>query len=180
MVRFSRGDGAAFETLYRRHEARVFRFLLRTLRDEAGANDVMQDVWFAVARGADRYAPTAKFTTWLFTIAHHRMVDAIRARRPTETMDGSAESGDAPVLDLPPADARTEPLAALQREDRAAAILRAVEQLPAEQRCAFLLQAEGEMSVEEIAAATGTSFETVKSRLRYARTKLREWLTEYA
>jgi RNA polymerase sigma-70 factor (ECF subfamily) len=95
-------------------------------------------------------------------------------------MDGSAESGDAPVLDLPPADARTEPLAALQREDRAAAILRAVEQLPAEQRCAFLLQAEGEMSVEEIAAATGTSFETVKSRLRYARTKLREWLTEYA
>ena len=56
MVRVGRGDGAAFETRYRRHEARVFRFLLRTLRDEAGANDVMQDVWFAVARGAGRQA----------------------------------------------------------------------------------------------------------------------------
>ncbi|MGD0503545.1 MAG: sigma-70 family RNA polymerase sigma factor [Steroidobacteraceae bacterium] len=180
MVRFARGDGAAFEVLYRRHETRVFRFLLRTLHDEAGANDVMQDVWFAVARGADRYTPTAKFTTWLFTIAHHRMVDAIRARRPTEVMDLNAESGEAPVLDLPPADARTEPLTALQIEDQAAAVLRAVEQLPVEQRSAFLLQAEGGLSVEEVAAATGTSFETAKSRLRYARAKLREWLWEFA
>jgi RNA polymerase sigma-70 factor (ECF subfamily) len=179
-MRFARGDGAAFEVLYRRHEARVFRFLLRTLRDDAGANDVMQEVWFAVARGADRYTPTAKFTTWLFTIAHHRMVDAIRARRPTEMIDLNGDSGERLLLDLPPADARTEPLNALQIEDQTAAVLRAVEQLPAEQRAAFLLQAEGELSVEEVAAATGTSFETAKSRLRYARTKLREWLRELA
>jgi RNA polymerase sigma-70 factor (ECF subfamily) len=179
MMRFARGDGAAFEVLYRRHEARVFRFLLRTLRDDAGANDVMQEVWFAVARGADRYTPTAKFTTWLFTIAHHRMVDAIRARRPTEVMDLNTDSGEA-LLDLPSADARSEPLNALQIEDQAAAVLRAVEQLPAEQKAAFLLQAEGELSVGEVAVATGTSFETAKSRLRYARTKLREWLRELA
>jgi RNA polymerase sigma-70 factor (ECF subfamily) len=181
MMRFGGGDGAAFEALYRRHETRVFRFLLRHLRDEAGANDAMQEVWFAVARSAERYRPTAKFTTWLFTIAHHRMIDAMRARQPTEVLDMNADPSDAPALDqLPAADALTEPLVALQTEDRASALLRAVEQLPPDQRCAFLLQAEGGLSVEEIAAATGTTFETAKSRLRYARTKLREWLAEYA
>jgi RNA polymerase sigma-70 factor (ECF subfamily) len=181
MMRFGGGDGAAFEALYRRHEGRVFRFLLRNLRDAAAANDVMQDVWFSVARSADRYRPSAKFTTWLFTIAHHRMIDAIRARHPTEELDMNAHPGEAPELDrLPAADALAEPLAALQSQDRAAALLAAVEQLPAEQRAAFLLQAEGGFSVEEIAAATGTSFETAKSRLRYARAKLRDLLAEYA
>jgi RNA polymerase sigma-70 factor (ECF subfamily) len=181
MVRFAGGDGAAFEALYRRHESRVFRFLLRNLRDEAGANDVMQEVWFAVVRSADRYRPTAKFTTWLFTIAHHRMIDAMRARHPTEVLDMNEDPGDAPVLDqMPAADAFAEPLVALQTQDRAMALLRAVEQLPADQRSAFLLQAEGDLSVEEIASATGTSFETAKSRLRYARAKLRNLLAEFA
>jgi RNA polymerase sigma-70 factor (ECF subfamily) len=68
----------------------------------------------------------------------------------------------------------------LQARDQASALLRAVEQLPSEQRAAFLLQAEGEMSVEDIAAATGAGFETVKSRLRYARAKLRQLLWEFA
>jgi RNA polymerase sigma-70 factor (ECF subfamily) len=72
------------------------------------------------------------------------------------------------------------PLAAADASDKAAALLRAVDQLPREQRDAFLLQIEGDLSVEEIAAITMSSFETVKSRLRYARSKLRELLQEYA
>lgn len=71
-------------------------------------------------------------------------------------------------------------MAQVQSQHEAAAILNAVAQLPAEQRSAFLLQAEGELSVEEIADATGSNFETVKSRLRYARAKLRQLLWEYA
>jgi RNA polymerase sigma-70 factor (ECF subfamily) len=183
MLQFGRGDAAAFEALYRRHEAGVFRFLLRHLRSEAGANDTMQEVWFAVARSADRYQPTAKFTTWLFTIAHHRMVDAIRAHRPTEVLEMNADSSDMDisVIDhMPAADVKTEPLNALESRERETALLIAVEQLPPEQRAAFLLQAEGNLSVEDIAAATGTSFETVKSRLRYARAKLRRLLLEFA
>jgi RNA polymerase sigma-70 factor (ECF subfamily) len=141
----------------------------------------MQEVWFAVARGADRYQPSAKFTTWLFTIAHHRMVDAIRASRPTETLDVNADSADEGARDpLPAADARSEPMNVLQAQNEASALLHAVDQLPPEQRAAFLMQAEGELSVEEIAAATGTSFETAKSRLRYARAKLRQLLWEFA
>ena len=63
MLRFGRGDGAAFEALYRRHEGRVFRYLLRNVRNEASANDLMQEIWFAVVRNAVGYQPTAKFTT---------------------------------------------------------------------------------------------------------------------
>jgi RNA polymerase sigma factor (sigma-70 family) len=182
MKRFGRGDAAAFEILYRRHELKVFRYLQRNVRNEAGANDLMQEVWFAVVRGASNYQPTAKFTTWLFTIAHNRMVDMIRANHRLQSLDAGddTDSEGASLLAQLAADRKLEPLSQVQSQDEAAALLNAVAQLPAEQRSAFLLQAEGELSVEEIADATGATFETVKSRLRYARAKLRQLLWEYA
>ena len=182
MLRFGRGEAAAFEFLYRRHESRVFRYLRRNVKNEAAANDLMQEVWFAVVRGAANYRPTAKFTTWLFTIAHNRTVDMIRANHRLQSLDaGDDADAEAPSLLERLADsAKLEPLAQVQSQDEAAALLSAVAQLPAEQRSAFLLQAEGDLSVEEIADATGSSFETVKSRLRYARAKLRQLLWEYA
>jgi RNA polymerase sigma factor (sigma-70 family) len=182
MLRFGRGDATAFEALYRRHESRVFRYLRRNLRNEAGANDLMQEVWFAVARSAASYQPTAKFTTWLFTIAHNRMIDMIRASHRLQSLEaGDASDPDgATLLDHLAVDSKLEPPAEVQSQDEAAALLSAVAQLPPEQRAAFLLQAEGELSVEEIAVATGSNFETVKSRLRYARAKLRQVLWEYA
>ena len=182
MARFARGDAEAFEKLYRRHELRVFRYLHRNLRNEAGANDLMQEVWFAVVRNAVSYQPTAKFTTWLFTIAHNRMVDMIRATSRLQSLDAgdTAAVDGSSLLDSLAADPKHEPPAEVQSQHEAAALLNAVAQLPPEQRSAFLLQAEGELSVEEIAAATGSSFETVKSRLRYARAKLRQLLWDYA
>jgi RNA polymerase sigma factor (sigma-70 family) len=187
MLRFGRGEAAAFEFLYQRHESRVFRYLRRNVKNEATANDLMQEVWFAVVRGAGNYQPTAKFTTWLFTIAHNRMVDMIRANHRLQSLDAAEvadpegrHAEDLSLLDRLAADRKLEPLAQVQSQDEAAALLIAVEQLPAEQRSAFLLQAEGELSVEEIAVATGSNFETVKSRLRYARAKLRQLLWEYA
>lgn len=182
MLRFGRGDGAAFEVLYKRHESRIFRYLYGNVRDEASANDLMQEVWFAVAKQAQRYRPTAKFSTWLFTLAHHRMVDLIRGTRRQQSLDApQGEEGDGDTLhEHLAADRDREPEALAQTQDEAAALLDAVGKLPAEQRSAFLLQAEGELSVEEIAAATGSSFETVKSRLRYARAKLRQLLWEFA
>ena len=187
MLRFGRGEAAAFDFLYRRHELKVFRYLQRSVKSEASANDLMQEVWFAVVRGAANYQPTAKFTTWLFTIAHNRMVDMVRANHRLQSLDADdvadpagAESEGPSLLDRLAADRKLEPLAQVQSQDEAAALLSAVEQLPAEQRSAFLLQAEGELSVEEIADATGSNFETVKSRLRYARAKLRQLLWEYA
>jgi RNA polymerase sigma factor (sigma-70 family) len=182
MLRFGRGEAAAFEFLYRRHESRIFRYLHRNVKNEAAANDLMQEVWFAVVRGAANYQPTAKFTTWLFTIAHNRTVDMIRANHRLQSLDAGddAESEGSSLLDRLAVDGKLEPLAQVQSQDEAAALLSAVAKLPAEQRSAFLLQAEGGLSVEEIADATGSSFETVKSRLRYARAKLRQLLWEYA
>lgn len=78
------------------------------------------------------------------------------------------------------ADSRLGPLRQVSSREQAKALLDAVEKLPADQREAFLLQAEGDMSVEDIAAATGVSFETAKSRLRYARNKLKELLADFA
>jgi RNA polymerase sigma-70 factor (ECF subfamily) len=182
MLRFGRGDGAAFETLYRRHESRVFRYLYRHVRNHASANDLMQEVWFAVARSAERYQPTAKFTTWLFTMAHHRMVDSLRKSRPQLSLDAvdPEEREESGLVNRLAGDPRAEPPAELSSQDEAAALLEAVTALPVEQRTAFLMQAEGELSLADIAQATGSSVETVKSRLRYARAKLRQSLWEYA
>jgi RNA polymerase sigma-70 factor (ECF subfamily) len=179
MGRYARGDAAAFETLYRRHEMRVWRYLERNVSNRATADELMQEVWFAVARDAVRYEPSAKFTTWLFTIAHNRMVDSIRTnRRPLSLETVGYES--APVIEKLTADPSAGPLAAALAQDQAAALNRALAELPREQREAFLLQVEGDLSVEEIARVTQSSFETTKSRLRYSRTKLRELLREYA
>jgi RNA polymerase sigma factor (sigma-70 family) len=169
LARYARGDAAAFEALYRRHEMRVWRYLRRNLGNRATADDLLQDVWFAVARDAARYAPSARFTTWLFTIAHNRMIDSIRASRRQPHLESLGCE----------ADSSPGPLAAAVAADQAAAFIQAIEALPHDQRQSFLLQVEGDLSVEEIAAITRSSFETTKSRLRYARTKLRESLKEY-
>jgi RNA polymerase sigma-70 factor (ECF subfamily) len=179
IVRYARGDAAAFEVLYRRHELRVWRYLQRNLRNAATADELMQEVWFAVARDAARYQPSAGFTAWLFAIAHNRMIDHIRARRRRVGLDSLGPPSDVAMRQLP-ADPSTSPVAAAVARDEAAALIRAVEELPREQREAFLLQVEGGLELEEIARITGSSFETTKSRLRYARTKLRQMLKEYA
>ena len=176
--RYARGDAAAFESLYRRHELRVWRYLERNVRNRATADELLQEVWFAVARDAERYEPKARFTTWLFTIAHNRMIDSIRASRPHLSLETIGTDAPA-MMPLLTAEPNTSPFAAAVARDQAAVIVRAVEQLPAEQREALLLQIEGDMSVEEIAALTHSSFETAKSRLRYARAKLRELLKEH-
>jgi RNA polymerase sigma factor (sigma-70 family) len=164
MQRFAAGEAGAFELLYRRHELRVWRYVERTVRDRAAADDVMQDVWFAVAREAVRYRPTARFTTWLFTMAHNRLVDW-----------DEAAPGEQVLADTGPG-----PLARAQSAEEGRALLAALEQLPEAQREAFLLQVEGDLSVADIAAITGASFETTKSRLRYARARLKQLLWEYA
>jgi RNA polymerase sigma-70 factor (ECF subfamily) len=176
MGRYARGDAAAFAILYRRHEMRLWRFIERNTGNRATAEELMQETWFAVAREAPRYQPTARFTTWLFSIAHNRMIDTIRARRPQVSLETLGE-GLEPVAEQ--SDPGVGPFAAVVARDQATALTRALGQLPHEQREAFLLQIEGDLRVEEIAAITHSSFETAKSRLRYARIKLRQLLSEH-
>ena len=184
MLRYAAGDVAAFDMLYSRHELAVWRFVFRSVRVQAIADDLLQDVWFSVARSAVSYAPTARFKTWLFTMAHHRLVDHFRTAKKHLSLHGTGpqdDDGDGQALeDTLAADSGFGPVRQLESREQAAALIEAVEQLPQEQREAFLLQAEAGLSVDEIAAATGVTFETAKSRLRYARSSLRQRLQEFA
>src|SRR5215468_9943451 len=175
--RYARGDVAAFEALYRRHEMRVWRYLERNVGNRATADELMQEVWFAVARDAPRYQPTGSFCGWLFAIARHRMLDAQRLRRTQLRLAVAHLHAESPDGEAP---GEPSPLDAALEREQARVLRRALAQLPPEQRDAFLLQVEAELSVEEVAAITGSSFETTKSRLRYARGKLRELMGAYA
>jgi RNA polymerase sigma factor (sigma-70 family) len=186
MMQYSQGHASAFATLYARHEMPVWRFVMRSVQSASTADDVMQDVWFAVAQNAKSYQPTAKFSTWLFTLAHNRLVDYVRRssrqqKNHVNIDDSTGADGQAvfsPALQLF-ADSQFGPVRQVQSAELAQALISAVEALPPEQREAFLLQAEGDMSVEDIATALGVSFETAKSRLRYARGKLKKSLEAY-
>ena len=179
MQAFAAGDARAFETLYERHALPVWRFVQRSVHDRALADDLVQDVWFSLIRQAPRYAPRARFRTWLFTLAHHRLVDHWRTHKAHASLDADSDDGAA-LADTLAADSGFGPVRQLQSRERAQALLDALAALPLAQREAFLLQAEGGLSLAEIAQATGVSAETAKSWLRYARERLRHTLEAFA
>lgn len=179
MQAYAHGDARAFETLYDRHALPVWRFVLRSVQQPELADELVQEVWLTVVREAARYEARARFRTWLFTLAHHRVVDHWRRHRPHASLDASTEDG-ASLADTLAAESGFGPERRLDSREQAQALLDALAALPPLQREAFLLQAEGGLSVAEIAATTGVSAETAKSRLRYARTRLRETLEAFA
>jgi RNA polymerase sigma-70 factor (ECF subfamily) len=171
MLRYARGDAGAFDALYARHRGGVFRYLLRNVGNRAQAEELFQEVWTGLVGARERYEVAAKFTTWLYTMAHNRLIDHYRRQRPLElvSLDGG-DDDDPPPVHAPPA---TEPQRAAEGRQQAARLLALVDALPAAQREAFLLQHEGGLSLEEIAQVTSSTREAIKSRLRYAMDKLR-------
>jgi len=169
MVRYRGGDAVAFEALYRRHRSALYRFLLRQLGDTAAAEEVFQDVWMRVIDSRGRYESRGRFASWLYAVAHNRLMDRYRADGRAERL-GAEESEEA--LENLPADELPAHVW-LDRKRAAERLFAALARLPEVQREAFLLQQEGELSVEEIAEAAGVGRETAKSRLRYAVAKLR-------
>jgi len=172
MLRYRDGDVAAFEMLYERHKDSVYRYLLRLSLDHQVAEDVFQEAWSKIIRARDRYRPTARFSTYLFRVAHNCFIDHVRRNRRhaggEEFEDERTPAGD----DEP--DRVTERLLARERLETA------LQQLPAEQRDVFLLREEAGLSLEDIAMVTGTNRETAKSRLRYAVSKLKAAIAENA
>ncbi len=184
MQAFAGGDAAAFTRLYDRHERATWRFIRHRLgaQHEGAADDVLQETWISVARAAPRYVATARFTTWLFTVARSRVIDHLRAQSHAmlsidAPLAGSQDGDDGERwADRVAADAGDGPLARIESRQQAEAFLDALAQLPPPQREAFVLQAEGGLSVDEVASATGVGTETAKTRLRYAKAKLRTLL----
>ena len=163
MLAYGGGDAAAFETLYARHRGGLFRFVLRAVKERGAAEELFQEVWVRVIEARERYAPKARFTTWLYTIAHNLLVDHWRKKGLSLAV---LDEEDVPSESANPA-RQAEAREALAR------LVQALEALPAAQREAFLLHEEGGLSVAEIAAVTGAGAEAAKSRLRYAMAKLK-------
>jgi len=170
MLAWRDGEEAAFEALYARHRARLFRYLLHQCGKREQADEMFQEIWMSVMRARSGYEVSAKFTTWLYRIAHNRVIDGFRARG--RLAEFEVDTGEDELPDHP-APANQQPERLLERSQLAGRMLAAVEALPAPQREAFLLAVEGGLTVEEIGHATGTGFETAKSRLRYAYARLR-------
>lgn len=185
MRRYAQGHVLAFNILYSRHEKSMWRYIYHSVQQQTTADELMQDVWFAIARAASTYEAErngAKFKTWAYTLAHHRVVDHWRKAH-TTAKHVSIDLDDADSVQIKAllfADSGFGPLRQIESRQQAKALIAAVESLPTEQREAFLLQAEGDMSVEDIATTMDVSFETAKSRLRYARNKLKTLLAEFA
>jgi RNA polymerase sigma-70 factor (ECF subfamily) len=171
MLAYAGGDAAAFERLYARHKGPLFRYVLRSVKGRGEAEELYQDVWMKVIEARGRYVPKAKFTTWLYTVAHNRLVDHWRARGLTIVASTDDEDSAVPELAAAPSAEPHRVSEARETLERLAAALAA---LPLAQREAFLLHHEGDLTAAEIAAATGTNEEAAKSRLRYAMNKLRE------
>ena len=163
MAAYRDGNAGAFETLYTRHRGRLYRFVLRSVKTRGTAEELFQEVWIRVIEARARYTPQARFTTWLYTIAHNLLTD--HWRRKGLALVELDEDTQAAAPDDPARQAE-----ARQALSRFAA---ALEALPPLQRQAFLLHEEGGLSIAEIAAATGANEEAAKSRLRYAMAKLK-------
>jgi len=170
MLAYASGEMRAFETLYSRHRAALYRYLVRQARDGEIANDLFQEVWSRVIATRARYEPRAKFRTFLFTLAYNCFIDHCRR---VKARPGGLGIDDADAADLLPADEDGRPEAVLQRDECSRRYRAALATLPPEQRDVYLLHEESELSLEEIARVTGVGAETAKSRLRYAVGKLK-------
>jgi RNA polymerase sigma factor (sigma-70 family) len=182
MLDYQAGDASAFDVLYARHRLSLFRFITRQIIDRGVAEEVFQEVWMNVIQSRERYEVAARFRTWLYTLAHHRMMDYFRQHQRAQVVAftlNDAQSNETLSLDQVSASRTDEPEVRAESRAQGHAILRLLETLPAPQRETFLLSEEAGLTVAEIAVATGVTVEAAKSRLRYALQKLRDGLDAY-
>jgi RNA polymerase sigma-70 factor (ECF subfamily) len=157
------GDKSAVRTLFERHHVKVYRFVLRIVRDAALAEDTVSETFIDAWQHAGRYEGRASVSTWLLGIARHRALDAVR-RRPTEPLDCEAAQNVA--------DPARDPEAELGCKDRGAALRRALAALSREHAEIIDLVYYQEKSIREIGEILAIPENTVKTRMFYARKRL--------
>jgi RNA polymerase sigma-70 factor (ECF subfamily) len=185
MLRVRRGDRDAFEALVEKYKQPVMNLVYRTLRDATEAEDLAQHVFLQVFKSAHRYEVTAKFSTWIFTIARNLCLNEIRrrSRHPADSMDAGGFGGghgeeDHPTRQLEDVTVFSPPDALLQRELEQK-IDQAINNLPENQRTALLLCRQEEFSYEDIARVLSCSVSATKSLIHRARETLKEQLKPY-
>jgi RNA polymerase sigma-70 factor (ECF subfamily) len=181
MLRVKRGDRAAFVALVEKYKQPLHNFIHRTLRDETEAEDLAQNVFLQVYKSRDRYERTAKFSTWLFTIARNLCLNEIRrrSRHPAESLEETHnENEDQPQRQYEDKKVLLATENVLHGE-LAAKIEEALAELPENQRTAILLCRQDELSYEEIAKILDCSLSATKSLIHRGRETLKEKLKPY-
>jgi RNA polymerase sigma-70 factor, ECF subfamily len=165
--RIAAGDQTALRALYGRHQGRVFRFVLRFVRQDAIAEELTNEVFLEVWRHAGTFQGKASASTWLLSIAHHRAVSSLRKRREEAWNEETAANI---------ADPDDDPEVVAQKADKGALLRRAMQQLSPEHRAIVDLVYYHEMSIAEVSEVVGIPENTVKTRMFYARKRLSELL----
>ena len=181
MLRVKRGDRAAFAGLVEKYQQPVLNFIHRTLRDETEAEDLAQNVFLQVYKSRSRYRRTAKFSTWLFTIARNLCLNEIRrrSRHPAESIEEThTENEDQPQRQYEDKSQLAPPEKLLHGE-LVQKIEEALAGLPENQRSAILLCRQDELSYEEIAEVLDCSLSATKSLIHRGRETLKEKLKRY-
>jgi RNA polymerase sigma-70 factor (ECF subfamily) len=181
MLRVKRGDLPAFEQLVEKYKQPIINLMYRMVHDLDEAEDLAQNVFIRVYQSANRYEVSAKFSTWIFTIARRLCLNEIRrrGRHPAESLESSqSDHPDQPVRQFEDAKTFSPPEAFLQGE-LAEKIEAALAQLPEKQRLAIALCRQDELSYEEIAKVLGTTVSATKSLIHRGRETLKERLKPY-
>ncbi|MBT4837256.1 MAG: sigma-70 family RNA polymerase sigma factor [Methylococcales bacterium] len=171
MQSYINGNTKAFELLYQKHKEPLHRYLIRQCQTRAIAEELFQDTWIKVINAKQRYQSSAKFSTYLYHIAHHILIDHYRTH--SKNVLNSYQSHDDEILDKLAVPSNQQPDQQLIQDQKINQLIRIVTDLPEAQREAFILKEEAGLSLDEIAEVTGSNKQAVKSRLRYAFNKTR-------
>ena len=174
MLNYQQGNAAAFEVLYQRHKGGIYRYLLAKCYRQEIAEELFQDVWMKLIAARDRYEVRARFTTYIYQLAHNHFIDYYRKTR-TDVFQQKDQDADVEQI-VENGQKQADEKLDMQRQTETLSEL--IDNLPDEQREAFMLKEEAGLTVAEIAEVTGVSAEAAKSRLRYAVKKLRAGLKE--
>lgn len=172
---YRRGSRDAFEELFARHHRKVIHFCYRMTGDRATAEEAAQEVFLRIARGAATYQPTAKFTTWMYTVARRATLNFLRDEKDERDRAASEEpedrDGNSPLSRVPgPESLNPESMAwSAELTER---LVEALRRLPESHRSALVLNRGEGLSYEEVAAVLGITVQAVKSRIFRAREML--------
>ncbi|MDT0594991.1 sigma-70 family RNA polymerase sigma factor [Glaciecola petra] len=167
------GDYSAFEVLYTRHKGGVYRYLLRQLHNEVLTEDIFQDVWSRVITQADSFNANSRFSTWLYTIARHKLIDHIRHVKVVDTIIETPKNEQGTESTVEAAKVSTTPEAIHQQNQQWQAIDLCLQKLPTHQLDCFLLREESGLALSDIAIIVNAGLEATKSRLRSAYSNLK-------
>jgi RNA polymerase sigma-70 factor (ECF subfamily) len=167
--RVAAGEQSALAALFQLRHLQIFRFILRLVRNEAMAEELTNEVFMEVWRGAGKFSQRSSVLTWILSIAHNRTVSTLRKRRESSWDEDAAK-------EIP--DCGDNPETVAQKADKSAAMRQCMERLSAEHREVIDLVYYHEMSIAEASAIVGIPENTVKTRVFHARKKLSEFLKE--